>query len=493
MVNDAAPIRDLAERLDDLTVAIAKAPRLDALPASLRTTWNLTSKAFDEIKAASDTPERRDALHRQIAQAFAPLIRDGVLRYDTLPSHEEASRTLAVHAVGQPPEQAHPVPRERVVPERVTTPEGPIFQEFIAAFPTPTVGPALFRLVAEKLKGTATLTYEEQYTNRQRELARSRVKDVYDTYRRGDVLVEQDQKIEEEQLILLRMEHDAANAALGLGARARRAGSVVILVAALFALIGYYVQRHEPQIAGDLRRIAALCGLVVLTIGLVRLLAVQPWDAELIPVAIAAMILAIAYNPHFALMVTFGLCLLTSLALGTGIDHFLVLMGGTAAGVLTLQRGPDPDQADQGRRDRRAGLLRADLGDRALAGAAAGPDRRRQPLAGRLGPDGRVLPRRQPAVRRELVRNRHRDQPARAGRYHAPVAAGAGPARPGDAQPLDHRGDDRRERPPSGSAAMPCSSASAPISTTSARCSSPITSWKIWRERPTGTPTWRRR
>ena len=30
------------------------------------------------------------------------------------------------------------------------------------------------------------------------------------------------------------------------------------------------------------------------------------------------MILAIAYNPHFALMVTFGLCLLTCLALGDG-------------------------------------------------------------------------------------------------------------------------------------------------------------------------------
>ena len=42
---------------------------------------------------------------------------------------------------------------------------------------------------------------------------------------------------------------------------------------------------------------------MVLSLGLVRLLAIQPWDAELVPVAIAAMILAIAYNPHFALMV----------------------------------------------------------------------------------------------------------------------------------------------------------------------------------------------
>ena len=30
------------------------------------------------------------------------------------------------------------------------------------------------------------------------------------------------------------------------------------------------------------------------------------------------MIVAIAYNPHFALMVTFGLSLLTCIALGTG-------------------------------------------------------------------------------------------------------------------------------------------------------------------------------
>ena len=43
----------------------------------------------------------------------------------------------------------------------------------------------------------------------------------------------------------------------------------------------------------------------------------QTWDAELVPVAIAAMILAIAYNPNFALMVTFGLSLLTCIALGT--------------------------------------------------------------------------------------------------------------------------------------------------------------------------------
>ena len=106
--------------------------------------------------------------------------------------------------------------------------------------------------------------------------------------------------------------------------------SMVVLVAALFAAIGYYIHRNEPRVAKDVKRIAALCGLVVAAIGLVRLLAVQPWDAELIPVAIAAMILAIAYDPHFALTGHRSwLCLLTSLGQpGRGIPHFVVLMGG---------------------------------------------------------------------------------------------------------------------------------------------------------------------
>jgi putative nucleotidyltransferase with HDIG domain len=336
MVHDPAPIRDLADRLDDLTVAIAKAQSLGELPENLRANWPLTAEAFAELRAAADTPEKRAALHQQIARAFLPLLRDGVLGPNSLPRNEESTRTLSIRTLGQKPSEAHPVPRERVVPERVSTPEGPVSQDFIAAFTPPRLGPILFRLVAEKLKGTPTLTFEEQYTNQQRELARSRVQDKYDTYLKGDVLVEQNQPISEEQLILLRLEHERANAGIPLGARLRRIGSMVVLVASLFALIGYYVHRHEPEIAGNLGRTAALCGLVVVAIGLVRLLAVQPWDAELIPVAVAAMTLAIAYNPHCALMVTFVLCLLTSLALGTGIGHFLVLMGGTAAGVLTL-------------------------------------------------------------------------------------------------------------------------------------------------------------
>jgi putative nucleotidyltransferase with HDIG domain len=132
------------------------------------------------------------------------------------------------------------------------------------------------------------------------------------------------------------MEHEQYIRGLTLGERLRRAGGILALVAALFLMTGYYVIWHEPRIAENIVQIAKICGLVVLCMAVVRLLANQTWNAELIPVAIGAMILAIAYNPNFALMATFGLSLLTCMALGGDTAYFLVLMGGTAAGVLAL-------------------------------------------------------------------------------------------------------------------------------------------------------------
>ncbi len=336
MVNDPAPIKDLADRLDDLVDAVAKSPTFDSVPESFRAQWKLTPALFDDIREASDTPERHEDLKRRIAKAFEPLIRDGVLGPDILPRHEEASRTLAVHLAGQPRDQAHLVPRERVMHERLEKPDGPVGTGFIAAFSTPSLGQGLFTLIADRLAGHPTLAFEEPYTNQLREKARNAVADVYEVYRKGELLVEQGQEIREEQLLLLREEHEVANAQITTMARLRRAGSVLVLAAAMFALIGYYIHRHEPLIAGDLRRIFSICSLSVVALGLARLLAPLPWHAELVPVAIAAMILAIAYNPHFALMVTFALSLLTTVGMAGGIGHFLVLMGGTSMGVLCL-------------------------------------------------------------------------------------------------------------------------------------------------------------
>jgi putative nucleotidyltransferase with HDIG domain len=336
MVNDPAQILDLADRLDDLTVAIAKADRFEDVHDAVRSNWKLRPEVFAAIKSAVAAPADRDKVHAQIAAAVRPLARDGILGAGTLPPNEESSRTLSVRQKGEPRARARLVARERVIPERMAKPDGPVFQEFCGAFSPHQVGQVLFGLISEKFDSVPTLSFEAEATAKAREAARARVPDHYDTFTRGEVLVEQGQTIGEEQLILLRLEHDRAVNGLRLGDRVRRGLGILALVGALFLLTGYYAWRHESRLVHDLRKTALICGLVIVAPAAVRLLNMHTWDAELVPVAIASMIVAIAFNPHFALVVTFTISLLTCVALGTDLAHFLVLMGGTAAGALTL-------------------------------------------------------------------------------------------------------------------------------------------------------------
>ena len=238
--------------------------------------------------------------------------------------------------LGEPRSAARLVPRDRVVPERIIKPEGAVGQEFKTAFTTPRVGAILFELVAGKIDSLGTLIDEAETTARLRDEASSRVPDVYDIYKRGEVLVEAGQQIGEEQLILLRLEHDAAMGELTYGDKAQRALGILALVAALYFLAAAYIYRREPRFVENFRRVAMICGLVIAALASIRLLGAPDLDAEIVPVAIVGMIVAIAYNPSFGMMVTFGLSILTCITLGTQIPHFLVVMGGTAAAVLTL-------------------------------------------------------------------------------------------------------------------------------------------------------------
>jgi putative nucleotidyltransferase with HDIG domain len=336
LVNDPGPIRELAERLDDLITAVAKSGRIEDLRENLRATWKLSPENYLDLKAATDTPERRDNLHVQLTAAFVPLLRDGVLGPGALPPSEESSRLLAIHQAGEPAGQARSVARDRVVPERIIKTDGPVREEFSRAFTAPRVGQILFGLLAGQLDTAATLKFDAVETARLRENARRSIPDHFDIYSRGEVLVEQGESIGEEQLILLHLEHEAAMRELGFGDKARRALGVFALVVALFFLAGSYVVRHERRFARDPRKVAMICGLVIASLAVTRILSAQAWNAEIVPVAVVAMIVAIAYNPSFAMMVTFGLTLLTCIALGSEISHFLVLMGGTAAAVLSL-------------------------------------------------------------------------------------------------------------------------------------------------------------
>ena len=169
-----------------------------------------------------------------------------------------------------------------------------------------------------------------------REHVRHSIPSVVEKYPPGMPLVQRGAPISERQLSLLEEEHRAYLRTQGPRDQARRGIALFLIMSLLAGVVVLYVARFQPGLAQSLPRTGAVCVLVLATLGLVLLLSRPPWYAALVPLTVTAMILTIAYNPPFALLMSFSLALATTVALGTGLNHLLIQMGGLATAVLLL-------------------------------------------------------------------------------------------------------------------------------------------------------------
>jgi putative nucleotidyltransferase with HDIG domain len=160
---------------------------------------------------------------------------------------------------------------------------------------------------------------------------------VIEKYPRGMLLVPRGEPIQERQIDLLNEEHQAYCASLTANDHWSRGISLFMILSLLTALMVMYVARFQLSLAQSWPMIAGVCVLVMTTLGLGTILSQPPWSALLLPMTFTAMVLTLAYNPQFALMMTFALELALTVVLGTGVDHVLIDMGGMATAILSLR------------------------------------------------------------------------------------------------------------------------------------------------------------
>src|SRR5262249_39130979 len=137
--------------------------------------------------------------------------------------------------------------------------------------------------------------------------ARNAVPPVIERYPQGMLLVPQGQPVTASQFALLEEEHRAFQRSLGAADRARRGGGLLLVFTLLGPRIPLYVAPFQSSLAQSLPKIGAICVLAVLPLMLGVLLSQPPWYRVLVPMTVTAMILTLAYNPQFALLMSFSL------------------------------------------------------------------------------------------------------------------------------------------------------------------------------------------
>jgi putative nucleotidyltransferase with HDIG domain len=140
------------------------------------------------------------------------------------------------------------------------------------------------------------------------------------------------------KLPLLEDEYDAFEKQIGFQARLGRMAIVFLMMLVLAALTGFYIVHNEPRIVKSLGRLTVFLGAVVATAALARPLSYDPWRAEIIPLLVTVMVLAVAYNQVLATLTAFSLCLALTFSTTAQFGHFVVLISTCAAAAIPLSR-----------------------------------------------------------------------------------------------------------------------------------------------------------
>jgi putative nucleotidyltransferase with HDIG domain len=160
---------------------------------------------------------------------------------------------------------------------------------------------------------------------------------VVEKYPRGMVLLPRGVPVMGRQMALLHREHEAYQESLESSDHIKRGSALFLIFSLLAALVLLYVARFQTGLAQSLPTIAGICALVLTTLTLSMFLSRPPWHAVFIPLSMTAMILTLAYNPQFALLMSLSLALSVTVALGGSLGYLLELMAGLAPAVLLLR------------------------------------------------------------------------------------------------------------------------------------------------------------
>src|SRR5207249_4626989 len=142
-----------------------------------------------------------------------------------------------------------------------------------------------------------------------REQARLAVPPVVDRYPKGMLLAARGEPISDRQLELLEKDLLAFMRSMKKSDHIRRGAAFFLINGLLALVVVLYVRRFQRGLAESLPKITTVCTLVVAALALGLLLSRPPWFAVLIPLTVTSMVLSLAYNAQFSLLLSFSMTL----------------------------------------------------------------------------------------------------------------------------------------------------------------------------------------
>jgi cyclic-di-AMP phosphodiesterase PgpH len=289
-------------------------------------------QAFQRFRARIDTKDRLLECEKAIDRSFADLENMGVLEKIQHGIDEGSQTEIDVHPLGNNAELTRAQVADVLQGEakvRLRTRldeelgEGPLASR-------------VFSWLEQRLSGT--LEIDRDATAKAKKEAVEKTPQQFVRYAAGDLLADAGVPMKANDVQLLEREHEEYIRQQDARQRIGRALSLFGLFAAMFALSGFYIHLHHREVLDDLGHVAMLVGLSAATVVLCLLSAGEAWRAEIVPLLVFAMTVAIAYDEDLALLLAAEVALVVVVGLGRGLADYVTLSAAAAAMVFWMGR-----------------------------------------------------------------------------------------------------------------------------------------------------------
>jgi len=288
--------------------------------------------AFESFRGHLDSKELQNEFDKGIDRAFADLLATGILEKIQHGVDEGSQTEIDVHPFGNTTEMSRVQVADMLLGEAKIRLRERLEEELGKG----DFADRVFAWVEPKLSGSLEIDLEA--TQLARSEARDRTPQQFVRYAAGDMLAAPGEAVRDEEMTLLRHEHDEYIRRQDARQRAGRALAMLGLFVAMFTLAGFYIHMHHREVLDDLGHVATLIGLAVVTTCLCLLASGDAWRAEIVPLLVFAMTVAIAYDEDLALLLAAEVALVVVAGLGRGLDEFVTLTAASAAMVFWMGR-----------------------------------------------------------------------------------------------------------------------------------------------------------
>ncbi|MBM4021492.1 MAG: HDIG domain-containing protein [Planctomycetes bacterium] len=307
-------------------------PAAPPLTAEVAARVAAAEEEFQRFRDRIDGKEKLVAFEKGIDRAFEELQGTGVLDEIQHSFDEGSQNEIEVHPLGNPGETVRVQVPQVLLVEAKSRLKTRLAEE---------LGEGLFanRLAAwvdPRLSGT--LEIDREATARAKQEAIDKTPEQFAAYEKGSLLAEASRPVSADALQLLQREHEEFLRTQPPGQHLARALAMLGLFMALFALAGFTIHLDHRELLQGSRHVAVLVGFSVIAVVACLLASADAWQAQVVPLLLFAMTVAIAYEEELALLLAAEVALVVVVGLGRGLPEYVTLAAAAAAMVFWMGR-----------------------------------------------------------------------------------------------------------------------------------------------------------